>query len=69
MKLKDILADMHMVAEGVKTSKSVYNLSRKIGVDMPICHAIYHTLYDDLAPEEALRRLMARELKYELDEE
>lgn len=69
MKLKDILAEMRMVAEGVKTAKSVYNLSRKIGVDMPICDAIYHMLYEDLAPADALRRLMTRELKYELDEE
>ncbi len=69
MKLKEILADMRMVAEGVKTSQSVYNLSRKIGVDMPICHATYHILYEDLAPLEAVQRLMTRELKYELDEE
>jgi glycerol-3-phosphate dehydrogenase (NAD(P)+) len=69
MKLKDILAEMRMVAEGVKTSQSVYNLSRKIGVEMPICHATYHILYNDLAPEVALQRLMTRELKYELDEE
>lgn len=69
MKLKDILAEMRMVAEGVKTSQSIYNLSRKIGVEMPICHAIYHILYNDLAPEVALQRLMTRELKYELDEE
>ncbi|MFZ0612490.1 MAG: NAD(P)H-dependent glycerol-3-phosphate dehydrogenase [Desulfobacterales bacterium] len=69
MKLKDILAEMRMVAEGVKTAKSVYNLSRKIGVDMPICDAIYHILYEDLAPADALRLLMTRELKYELDEE
>jgi glycerol-3-phosphate dehydrogenase (NAD(P)+) len=69
MKLKDILAEMRMVAEGVKTSQSVYNLSRKLGVEMPICHATYHILYDDLAPAVALQRLMTRELKYELDEE
>jgi glycerol-3-phosphate dehydrogenase (NAD(P)+) len=60
---------MHMVAEGVKTAKSVYNFSRKLGVEMPICHEIYHILYEDLAPKEAVYRLMTRTLKQELDED
>lgn len=68
MTLSEILADMRMVAEGVKTAKSVYNLSRKLGVEMPICHEIYHVLYDDISPAEALERLMTRDLKDELDE-
>jgi glycerol-3-phosphate dehydrogenase (NAD(P)+) len=68
-KLQQILDEMHMVAEGVKTAKSVYNFSRKLGVDMPICHEIYRILYEDLAPKEAVYRLMTRTLKQELDEE
>jgi glycerol-3-phosphate dehydrogenase (NAD(P)+) len=68
-KLQQILAEMHMVAEGVKTAKSVYNFSRKLGVEMPICHEIYRILYEDLAPKEALYRLMTRTLKQELDEQ
>jgi glycerol-3-phosphate dehydrogenase (NAD(P)+) len=68
-KLKQILAEMHMVAEGVKTAKSVYNFSRKLGVEMPICHEIYHILYEDLEPKEAVYRLMTRTLKQELDED
>ena len=67
-KLKDLLAAMHMVAEGVKTARSVYNLSRKLGVEMPISHAVYHVLYDDLDPKTALHQLMTRDLKQELDE-
>lgn len=68
MTLTEILNEMHMVAEGVKTAKSVYNLSRKLGVEMPICHEIYHILYEDVPPKEALHRLMTRDLKEELDE-
>lgn len=67
-KLKEILSEMRMVAEGVKTAKSVYNLSRKLGVEMPISHKIYHILYDDLSPKEAVHMLMTRDLKQELDE-
>ena len=67
MKLKEVLSEMRMVAEGVKTAKSVYNLSRKLGVDMPISHEVYHVLYDDVPPQEAVLRLMSRDLKQELD--
>lgn len=68
MKLNEILSEMRMVAEGVKTAKSVYNLSRKLDVEMPICHEVYRILYDDFPPKEAVRRLMTRTLKHELDE-
>lgn len=68
MSLDEILSEMRMVAEGIKTSKSVYNLSSKISIEMPICHAIYHILYDDLSPKEAVQKLMTRDLKQELDE-
>ena len=69
MKLEAILSDMRTVAEGVKTTKSVYNMSRKMRVDMPITEQIYRMLYEDLDPKEALRILMSRDLKHELDED
>lgn len=68
-KLQEILSEMRMVAEGVKTAKSVYNLSRNRDVEMPICHEVYRILYEGLAPKEAVSRLMTRSLKQELDEE
>ena len=67
-KLSDLLEQMQMVAEGVKTARSVYNLSRKVNIDMPICHAIYRVLYEDLSPVEAVHQLMTRHLKQELDD-
>ena len=67
--LTAILSEMRMVAEGVKTSKSVYNLARKLEVEMPISSEIYHVLYHDVPPKEALFRLMTRDLKEELDEQ
>jgi len=69
MKLDTILSETRTVAEGVKTTKSVYNLSRKIGVEMPIAEQIYRILYEDLDPKEALRILMSRDLRQEHDEE
>ncbi len=68
MKLADAIGDMKMVAEGVKTARSLYNLSQRLQVEMPISHAVYHILYSDLSPKEALGLLMTRDLKNELDE-
>jgi glycerol-3-phosphate dehydrogenase (NAD(P)+) len=69
MKLDAILSDMRTVAEGVKTTKSVYNMSRKLGVEMPIVEQVYRMLYEDLDPKEALQTLMNRDLKHEIDEQ
>ena len=68
-RLKDILADMRMVAEGVNTARSVYHLSRHLEVEMPICHQTYRILYENLPPREALYQLMTRDLKQELDDD
>jgi glycerol-3-phosphate dehydrogenase (NAD(P)+) len=66
-KLSEILAEMRMVAEGVKTTRSVYHLSRQKEIDMPICEQMYRILYEDQPPERALAELMRRELKHEVD--
>ena len=69
MKLEAVLSDMPTVAEGVKTTKSVYNMCRKMRVEMPITKQLYSMLYEDLDPKEALQTLMSRDLKHELDQE
>lgn len=66
--LGEILSQMSMVAEGVRTAKSVYNLSKKVDVEMPISDAVYDVLYEGLKPEEAVYRLMTRSLKSELED-
>ena len=65
MSLSEILAEMRMVAEGVKTAKSVYNLAGRLGVEMPISQEVYRILHEDASPREALTRLMSRDLKHE----
>ncbi|MCG8471423.1 MAG: NAD(P)-dependent glycerol-3-phosphate dehydrogenase [Desulfobacterales bacterium] len=66
MSLDDILNEMRMVAEGVKTTRSVYNLSHKLGVELPICNEVYHILFDGRGPRESITRLMTRDLKEEM---
>jgi glycerol-3-phosphate dehydrogenase (NAD(P)+) len=66
--LAQVLAEMRMVAEGVKTARSVHNLAKRLGVEMPISDAVYQVLHEDLSPKDALHQLMTRDLKHELDE-
>lgn len=67
MSLDEITEGMNMVAEGVKTTVSAYELARKMGVDMPIVDQIYETLYKGKDPLQAVKELMTRELKKELE--
>lgn len=66
-KLGEILARMMMVAEGVKTAAATHFLSQKLGVEMPIVEQVYRILYENQSPREAVRTLMTRELKDEID--
>ncbi len=64
-KLNGILAEMTMVAEGVKTTKAVHDMARSLDVDLPITRQVYAMLYEDKDPETAVRELMNRPLKEE----
>jgi glycerol-3-phosphate dehydrogenase (NAD(P)+) len=63
--IDSILADMSMVAEGVKTAQSVHDLAKRIGVEMPICDGVYSILYEGKTAKQAMMDLMGRELKRE----
>ena len=56
---------MHMVAEGVKTTKSAVALARKLNVEMPIAEKMYSVLYEGQQPQDAIHDLMERKLKEE----
>ncbi len=64
-KLKSILKSMSMVAEGVATAKSAYELARKFDVETPIIDAVYSALYLDKDPIKVTYELMSREMKPE----
>lgn len=65
--LDEILQEMRMVAEGVKTTRSVYNLSKNLGIELPICNEVYKILFENQNPKSSINRLMTRSLKHELD--
>ena len=63
--LEQILADMTQVAEGVKTARSARDLSRKVGVELPICDQVHAIMYEGKSPRRALVELMTRAPKRE----
>ena len=64
-KLNEILEGMQMVAEGVKTTLSAYQLTERLGVEAPIIEQMYQILYQDKDPKQAVSDLMLRDLKAE----
>jgi len=64
-KLQDTLDDMVMVAEGVKTTKSVHELSKRLHVETPIMEQVYYILFEDKPPKDAVTELMTRDAKPE----
>jgi glycerol-3-phosphate dehydrogenase (NAD(P)+) len=64
-KLTDILGEMREVAEGVKTTRSVCELGKRLGIEMPITASIHALLYEDKPALEAANELMGRPLKRE----
>ena len=63
--LNDVLAEMVMVAEGVKTTESAYGLAKKENVEMPITDQVYQTLFAGKPPLQAMQDLMTRASKIE----
>jgi glycerol-3-phosphate dehydrogenase (NAD(P)+) len=59
--LAEILAKMVMVAEGVETTKSAYELSQRIGIEIPITEQVYKVLYQNKSPLRAVKDLMTRQ--------
>ena len=64
-KLPEIQAQMEMVAEGVATTKSAFQICQKLNVPMPIIEEMHKILFEDKDPRLAISELMLRESKKE----
>ncbi len=68
-KLDEILQDMGMVVEGVKTTKATVELARELGISMPIAEMMYKVLFEDFPVQQAVGELMGRNKKSEREKE
>jgi glycerol-3-phosphate dehydrogenase (NAD(P)+) len=63
--LEEIVAATRQVAEGIKSCESIRDLAHSCDVDMPIVEHVYLAVHEGLAPAEAVRSLMSRDMKAE----
>jgi glycerol-3-phosphate dehydrogenase (NAD(P)+) len=65
MTLEEIVDEMAMVAEGIKTTRAVLDLAVRHGIEMPIASHVGMVLYEGMDPAEAVLKLMTRGAKAE----
>jgi len=64
-KIGEITKNMKMVAEGIRTVKSAYELKNKLDIQASVIEETYRVIYEDKSPQKALEDLM----KVEIDTE
>lgn len=65
--LAQMVEELGHVAEGVNCAHTVRELSQKMGVEMPVTHAVAEVLFDGVSIKEAIARLMSRHVRDEND--
>lgn len=66
--LEQVLDNMGMVVEGVRTTKAAHQLAQKYEVKMPITNSLYDVLFNGIDPKNAVDRLMARGKTNEMED-
>ena len=64
--IDEIIAEMNMVAEGVKTSRVVMELATEYGVDLPIAESVFAVVHEGVPATEAYRGLLGRNVSSEM---
>jgi glycerol-3-phosphate dehydrogenase (NAD(P)+) len=65
--LADVVAEMHMVAEGVKTTPAVLELADRHGIDMPIAAMVGAVVSEGRSPADMVGALMSRQARSEVE--
>ena len=61
----EAIEEIGQAVEGAKSSHCIGMLAERAGVEMPICEAVHKVIYKGLKPEQAVKELLARQLKAE----
>ncbi|QPC46707.1 NAD(P)H-dependent glycerol-3-phosphate dehydrogenase [Mangrovibacillus cuniculi] len=68
MPLEEVLSQMGMVVEGVRTTKAAHQLAKEYDVNMPITNALHSVLFEGVSAKEAVDALMGRTKTSELED-
>ncbi|WP_407268707.1 NAD(P)H-dependent glycerol-3-phosphate dehydrogenase [Radiobacillus sp. PE A8.2] len=66
--LDEVLKQMGMVVEGVRTTKAAYEFAEKQGIEMPITYGIYQILFKQAKPKDVVDQLMTRHRRHEMED-
>ncbi|MEW9111357.1 MAG: NAD(P)H-dependent glycerol-3-phosphate dehydrogenase [Cytobacillus gottheilii] len=66
--LQEVLDNMGMVVEGVRTTKAAHQLAEKYQVTMPITDVLYSVLFENVSAKDAVELLMARGKTHEMED-
>ncbi len=58
--IDDVIAEMNMVAEGVKTCRPILELGRKVDAWMPITEGVVSVIYEGATPDEMVADILSR---------
>lgn len=63
--LEETKKEVGMVIESIDNIEVAYELCKMNNIDMPIVETVYKVIYENLDPQEAVKKLMTRDKKYE----
>lgn len=66
--VEEAIQEVKMVVEGINTTRSTYELSQKMGIEMPITNELYKVLFQNKSAKYAVSELMLRDKKHEIEE-
>ncbi|WP_377888783.1 NAD(P)H-dependent glycerol-3-phosphate dehydrogenase [Alkalihalobacillus sp. R86527] len=66
--LDEVLENMGMVVEGVRTTKAAYHLAKEQNVEMPITSVLYEVLFNNKEPKDGVDQLMGRLRTHETED-
>ena len=66
--LENILSEMNMAVEGVRTTKAIMKLKEKYNVNLPISEEVYKVLFQGVNPKDGVINLMTRDPVKEIEE-
>jgi len=64
-KIKEIIKSKKTISEGVINSKTIFNLSKKKKIEMPVCESVYRILYKNVKIKETIEKILSRNIKKE----
>ena len=64
-KIKEIIKSKKTISEGVINSKTIFNLSKKKKIEMPVCESVYRILYKNAEIKKTIEKILSRNIKKE----